>query len=377
MVDILIISYSPIERDPRVMRQVRLLENDYRLTVVGYGPKPAANIEYVELRQPRAGLPTKLFWGTKLVAGLSESYYFARPEVQETIARLSGRRFALTIANELSALPVASRLADGQPILFDAHEYSPREMEDQFMWRLLFSRHNHLLCKKYIPAAASMITVCDGIADEYGRHYGTRPAVVFNAPSDQHLAPSAPLRGRVRMIHHGQTIRARHLETMIDVMALLDARFTLDFMLVETDPAYMKELRERANGDPRIRFVAPVRMTEICQKLNDYDLGLYLLKPVNFNHEHALPNKFFEFMQARLAVAIGPSPEMARLLKQYGFGVIADSFEPSALATVLSSITDADLTRYKQAADAAARQLNFDTGSRVLLDEVRRLTAEA
>jgi len=375
MADILIISYSPIRRDPRVMRQIQLLEADHRLTVVGYGPKPDASIEYIELEPPRAGLPTKAFWAAKLLAGFSESYYFGRPEVQATLARVAGRDFALVVANELSALPAAVRVAGARPVLFDAHEYSPREMDDQLTWRLLFSRHNHHLCETYIPAAASMVTVCDGIADEYGANYGTRPAVVYNAPRDECLRPSPIVPGRVRMIHHGQTIRSRHLETMIDVMALLDDRFTLDFMLVETNPGYMRELRERAAADPRIGFVPPVPMGEICRALNSYDLGLYLLKPVNFNHEHALPNKFFEFMQARLAVAIGPSPEMARLLHLHGFGIVAGSFEPAALATALSAITDADLARYKQAADIAARCVNFDTGAHVLLEEVRRLTA--
>jgi hypothetical protein len=31
----------------------------------------------------------------------------------------------------------------------------------------------------------------------------------------------------------------------------------------------------------------------------------------------ALPNKFFEFIQARLAVAIWPSPEMSKITKTF------------------------------------------------------------
>ena len=57
-------------------------------------------------------------------------------------------------------------------------------------------------------------------------------------------------------------------------------------------------------------------MHELPRMANDYDVGLYLLPPTNFNQRYALPNKFFEFIQGRLAIAIGPSPEMAKLVER-------------------------------------------------------------
>ena len=114
-------------------------------------------------------------------------------------------------------------------------------------------------------------------------------------------------------------------------------------------------------------------MPEICRRLNQYDVGIYLLPPVNFNHEHALPNKFFEFIQARLAVAIGPSPEMARIVNEYSLGVIAASFEPKALAAALDQLTDESIRAYKLAAGRAARELNYEAAGRVLLHEIERL----
>jgi hypothetical protein len=111
----------------------------------------------------------------------------------------------------------------------------------------------------------------------------------------------------------------------------------------------------------------------LCCHLNQCDVGHFLLSPVNFNHEHALPNKFFEFIQARLAVAIGPSPEMARIVNEYSLGVIADSFEPKALAAALYQLADESIRGYKRAAGRAARELNYETAGRVLLHEIERL----
>lgn len=373
MKSILIISFSVIHSDPRVMRQVRLLESDYQVTVAGYGPKPDANIRFVKLEKSPASLPKKLFWAGKLLVGAFESYYWNQQQVRSAQALLSASSFDLIIANDLSSAPLALKLAGATPVLVDAHEYSPREFDDKWAWRLLFGRYNHTLCQRYLPLAAGMMTVCQGIADEYGRVYGVQPVVVHNAPLDQKLSPSPVSENQVRLIHHGASIRSRHLGVMIEMMQYLDKRFTLDFMLMESDAAYMKELRQAASTDSRIRFIEPVPMPQICQALNGYDLGVYLLPPVNFNHEHALPNKFFEFVQARLGVAIGPSTEMATLLNKYHCGVVAESFTAEALAASMNALSHDKIAEFKEASHRAAGELNYEHDGKVLLSEITRL----
>lgn len=355
------------------MRQVRLLENVHRVTVAGYGRAPDANTEFIALDKPPAGLLQKGIWASKLLLGAFESYYWSLPQVRHAQHLLAQRSFDLVVANDISALPLALELAGNCPVLMDAHEYSPKEFDDKLLWKVLFGRYHHDLCRRYLPKAAAMTTVCQGIADEYEREYGVPCKVIHNAPLDQKLSPSAVDADCIRLIHHGSAIRSRHLGVMIEMMKHLDARFTLDFMLVETDAAYMAELRAAAQADSRIRFIEPVAMQDICQRLNEFDVGVYLLPPVNFNHEHALPNKFFEFIQARLAVAIGPSPEMATLLRQYQCGVVAESFDPQALAAVVQQLDATTVARFKEASDVAAGDLNYERGGQLLLSEVERL----
>lgn len=355
------------------MRQVRLLEHLHEVTVVGYGPPPEADIEFVPVSKPPAGWLLKAYWAGLLLLRAFDRYYRGLPQVLQARSLLADRRFDLVIANDISALPLALEVAHGQPVLMDAHEYSPREFDDKWLWKLLFGRYHDALCRRHLPRAAAMTTVCHGIAAEYERVYGVACRVVHNAPLDQQLSPSAVEEGAIRLIHHGSAIRSRHLEVMIEMMSHLDERFTLDFMLVETDSAYMGELRAAAGRHRRIRFIEPVPMPDICRRLNEFDVGVYLLPPVNFNHQHALPNKFFEFIQARLAVAIGPSPEMAHLVRQHGCGVVADSFEPQAMAEAIRALDVPAVTGFKQASDRAARELNYEQAGRVLLAEVERL----
>lgn len=373
MKKVLIISFSAIRSDPRVMRQVRLLAPGYALTVAGFGAKPEGAFRFVEVVKPRASLWRKAVWALKLLLGAFESYYWSQYHVRAAERLLHDVAPDLIVANDLSALPMALKLAGGQPVIYDAHEYAPKEYENQLVWRLLFGRYNHAFCRKYLSRVASMLTVCQGIADAYALNYGVRPQVVHNAPERQPLSPSAGSAGAIRMIHHGIAGRARHLEVMVEIMRHLDERFTLDLMLIEAEPDYMVFLRERARHDPRIRFVAPVPMPQICRHINEYDVGIYLLAPDNFNHQHALPNKFFEFVQARLAIAIGPSPEMAALVRKYGCGIVADSFEPAALAAALQGLNAETLRALKAASHRAADELCFEQDGRVIVAEVERL----
>lgn len=372
MKKILIVSFSPIRSDPRVMRQIRLLENQYLLTVAGYGPKPDANIAYIEISQPIKNIPTKLFFALKLAVRLYEHYYWNLPNVKQLTQKVESQSFDLIIANDINTLPWSIKNKKNAKILTDAHEYSPKELDDNLLWRIFFKNYNEYLCQRYLSKADAMLTVCQGIAEEYAKNFFVKPSIVFNAPKYQNLSPSNTVKN-LKLIHHGSSARARHLELMISMMDDLDERFTLDFMLVETDAAYMRELKRLASKNPRIRFVTPVKMEEICKKLNDYDIGVYILPPDNFNHEYALPNKFFEFIQANLAIAIGPSKEMATLVKKYSCGIVSESFAPESLAKALNSLTHTDIARFKVASSMAAQELSYEASAKVLLEEVKTL----
>ena len=108
---------------------------------------------------------------------------------------------------------------------------------------------------------------------------------------------------------------------------------------------------------------------------NEYDIGLYLLRPANFNNRFALPNKFFEFVQGRLAVAIGPSPEMARIVHEYGLGIVAEDFTPETLAQELNNLDPPAIAGFKQAAHAAADELCAERNEGVFLRVVEETLA--
>lgn len=377
MKTILVISYSNLATDPRVNRQLRWLSESYRVIAAGLADPGLPDVRFVSLKHvtPKKSIFARGRSALQLLGHRYESHYWRLPATLAGLQALGGIRADLILANDIEALPLAIRLAAGVPVIFDAHEYAPRQFDNSLVWRIFLQAYRTYLCRAYIPRTAAMLTVCRSFAEKYQSDTGVKPFVLTNAPEYQDVQPrlKSEETREIRMIHHGAASPPRQIERMIRAMNYLDDRFELDLLLVPGSTDYIQWLQKLAEPDTRIRFLPPVPMRELVQFSNRYDVGLFLVPPTTFNLRHTLPNKFFEFIQARLAVAIGPSPEMAQLVKEHGCGVVAADFTPRALAESLRRLDHAQINHFKERSHAAARVLSAERNKALLLDIVAGL----
>jgi hypothetical protein len=284
-------------------------------------------------------------------------------------------RYALVVCHDLDLLPMATASAGTAKIVFDAREYYPRHFEDSRSWRFFYQPLNRYLCATYLPSCDRVITVSEGLARAYESSFGVRPRVVESLPPFHDLEPGPVEPDQIRMVHHGNATRARRIEGMIRVMDHLPDSHSLDLYLVATDPGYHRWLCGEAAARPRVALRPPVPYDELIPTTNRYDIGLFLCPPTTFNLRHALPNKLFEFIQARLAVAIGPLPDQSAVLRQHGCGLVAADFEPESMAGLIAATSAAELDELKSRAHRAARELNSDVQKERLLELVRELVS--
>lgn len=376
---ILVLVLSDLQHDARVRRQIQALQDLYAVTVVCFNGEPSPNYELIVVSQ------TRLTFFRKAVASIFLLLHFFRMahrilhNYHHIIRQLKGRNFDLVIANDVETLPLAFSFPGHPKVIFDAHEYAPRHFENKLMWRIFFQPFNTWLCRKYIPRTSGMMTVGKGLAKEYKKHFGVEPVVVTNANHFANLAPSNISDGRIRLVHHGIATPSRQLELMIDMMAWLDDRFTFDLILIIPGFAsgktrnYIDVLKKRAEKDPRIQIIPPVKVSEVVKTINRYDMGIFLLPPVNFNYENTLPNKLFDFIQARLAIAIGPTPEMAEIVSHYNIGVVSDDFTTENLGRKIQSLKKEDILTFKQNSGAAAKDLNSEQNAKIIHALVSRV----
>ena len=380
MKKILILAYSDLNHDARVARQIDFLSERYQLTVACFDSPKDWRQEVFRIKRIKPSIFQKALGSVFLLTGLFKAAYKVIYDFPILRRQFESRTFDLIIANDIESLPLAFKIKKTEKILFDAHEFAPRHFEDKLVWRIFFQRFNKYLCRKYLPIVDQMITVGSGLANEYAAHYPVKPIVVTNANYYSDHTPTPVNEKKIRLIHHGAANPSRQLEIMIEMMNYLDDRFTLDLMLLTPSIAnkktrsYLDSLKKLIKDNPRITIVPPVKSSEVVNFIHPYDMGIFLLPPINFNYANTLPNKLFDFIQARLAIGIGPTPEMARLVNTHHLGVVADDFTPQSLAQKINSLTATQISFFKINSEKAARELSAEKNKVILNDLVSDLT---
>ena len=366
---ILILSFSHITQDARVLRQVRLLAPRYEVTTCGYGPAPDGVTEHVEI-------PADLvYWHKDRLLLLQRRFaaaYRSSPVVAYLWDVLPRGEFDVVLADDADTVPLALALQPRRGVHADLHEYASRQSEESWRWRTFVAPYYRWLVGTFVPRASSVTTVGQGLAEEYRREFGIEADVVANACAYREARPTA-VGSPIRLVHSGLARPNRSLEVMIDAVEATASDVTLDFYLMPNDPSYLAALHARTAGSARVTIHDPVPHDELVETIAGYDVGVFVLPPLNFNYRWALPNKFFDFVQARLGVVVGPSPEMAHLVREHGLGAVSDGFTTADLVAVLDAFTPDEVARWKDASHAAARRLSSDTQIRGWLRAVEAL----
>jgi hypothetical protein len=374
---ILVICFSHLDADPRVHRQLIFLKDLYEVAAAGFGRSGVDGVEFIRLEEnvKRKNLRGKMKSAINLKTGRFDDFYWSSSRIQNARDSLRDRQVDLIIANDINSLPLAYYLSrEGKTkLLVDAHEYAPREAETQLLFRFFYQDYWDGICRSYLPRVDAMTTVCQGIASEYKTNYGVEPKVISNAPFFADLEPSQGDLSCIRMIHHGGVSPVRKSENMISLMGLLDRRFSLDLMIKGDNGRYLRKLYKMGTRYPRINFVKPVPMPEIARTISRYDIGLYFLDPSSFNDRMALPNKLFEFIQGRLAVAIWPSPEMAKIVRKHQCGVVSEEFTCESMAEILNQLSADQIMKFKWKAHKAASELCAERNRELFVSIIKEL----
>ena len=163
--------------------------------------------------------------------------------------------------------------------------------------------------------------------------------------------------------------RNRKIENYVDLLKLIKHNCELHFYLVG-DEDYINELKNQNKENENVQFHEPVHLDEIVDMANNYDIGLCYFEPTTFNLKHCLPNKLFEYIQARMIVATGPSPDICNLLNRYNCGLISEEFTIKSLAESINNHTISDLNLKKKNAVFAASELCFEKQMHIIKNDL-------
>ena len=374
---ILCISFSNILADSRVLRQLEVLKRFGAVTTIGYGQAPPGVVEHLEVDSSLRSLPQTPLGVLKLAARAFRSADLDAPAMRRALELVDGRQFDLIVANEARALPLAHHISGGAPIWGDMHEWAPQERTHVLSWRLLVAPFMTSVCARYLPLTSAISTVNGSIARLYKEQFGVESRIVRNAIAFQDLAPSPLLDGRIRLVHSGGAVPGRSIETLIEATKRLDDRFSLDLYLVKAigSDSYWESLVRLAAESDRVHVHDPVSPAALPGVLNAYDLGVYVLPPRTTNHKLMLPNKFFDFVQARLGLVFSSAVETDALIHAHDLGRVSEGFGVDGLVAALEGLSADDVARFKANAHSAAAVLNSREDERVEEDILTELLA--
>ena len=69
-------------------------------------------------------------------------------------------------------------------------------------------------------------------------------------------------------------------------------------------------------------------------------LGLSLEEDLGLNYRYALPNKIFDYIQARIPILVSDLPEMRRIVESYNIGEILNERKPEELASQINKFLE-------------------------------------
>ncbi|MCR9132595.1 MAG: hypothetical protein NXI08_08475 [bacterium] len=279
----------------------------------------------------------------------------------------------LIVVEEIELLPIAFDLKySGAKIILDLRDFYWRD--DTVPSRLVLNPVKSLLnnlawahhvlrkdiYKKYLVRVDQVLTVCEGHADLLQRLLNI-DAVVFRSTVNycDHIEPNFRESGEtVKLVYHGAAYRRRGLDQLIDAVNKADSKIHLHLYLTDPEAGYLDELKSFASN--RVHFHEPVEYNVLVKTMNQYDAGIIFYPPYDSSLEHSLPNKFFEYIQSRLAVISGPSFDMSKIINSFGIGTVSDSFQTEDLIRSLNELNHEKLNEWKTHTITAAKKLSFE-----------------
>lgn len=391
-----IISLTPVTDEPRVIRQARaLLDAGWKVTVCGFRGRQAAPagwrlIEVTHLPRRRGWLERQALRfdliASRASRGAARRFYWRYAGYDAIYEQIDfvedSDDWDLVIGHDYYTAPLAARIAErrGIPFSIDVHELAREQYAHDRRWVLLDRPWVHRLQEEFMPKAAAVTTICDGIAEALMKDYEfQRPPIVARSTALYQKIDFRPTGETIKVLYHGILSPMRGLEAAIHSVPLWRPEFHL--IIRGNGPeeyiSFLKALAGQVGASDRVTIDPPVLFGDLIRRANEADIGYFVQEDISFQKRFTLPNKFFEYIMAGLALCVADMPEMARLLRQYDVGRLVPGISPEQIAAVINSFAREDIDTYKRRSLEAAKVLCWENESQAMTAAYDQVLAEA
>ena len=326
---VLHLTHTDINKDPRVIKAIKVLEKFSWAQVSGIGIKHSgsyarqfditdsfsANTHNLILFFKQIPYVPKVFRHPLLML----EFLFKATKIIKQF------RPSVLHCHDTLVLPIAlfSKLLNPEmKIIYDAHELE----SDRNSIGLILSNCVYLFEKISWRYLDHFISVSPSIIKWYEEEFGPKPSsLILNSPKLNPLGPDKELKGfreKFKVADHeklfiyvGEISVGRGIDNLLKIFK--DTRSRILFLgygpLVE-------KVKEHEKNFLNIHYHETVEHNQLVNLIKEADVGICFVENVSLSDYYCLPNKLFEYAFAGLPILASDFPDIKSVINQYDLG---------------------------------------------------------
>ena len=169
--NIVVISFSEINKDSRVIRQIETLKNTFNIILFTYGEINLRDIEIITIKK-EGNFFSKLLQTYLFFTGQYRKYTFYRFSYKKILKVLEKRSIKVFILNDCFSWPIID-FVDQNKCIVDAHEYSPEEFTNSIFWKILVKKYKNW-ASNYVTKAKKRFSVEKNLCQKWETFSGKK-----------------------------------------------------------------------------------------------------------------------------------------------------------------------------------------------------------
>lgn len=286
--------------------------------------------------------------------------FFLLGNIRFFLHLLFKRRWDAVIANDLAILPGCwlAAFLRRKALLLDSRElftWTPFLIHRPFR-RKVWEAAERLL----YPRVRYIATVSPPIAKYYEERYKRPIWLIYNLPLRRRGFVQPRLESKL-LLYQGLLHPYRGLEELILALTYVEE---WKLWIVGDGPQrpYLEKLVSQQRLSRRVQFFGMVPFEALEEYTQRATFGISGEIPKGLNHQYALPNKVFDYLQLGIPVLVGEAPLIQRLVLHYHCGAVVEEWKPRSIAQALVAVDGDNGTynRWVEGARQAARDLHWE-----------------